>query len=89
MITVPAANDELNPGWILADQLVLLMESWRSVAFQMSTGSDIRLEGVRARAHYLETVRQYRSWLEQLQGHAKLPSRGFVTSLPAEISTAA
>ena len=89
MITVPAANDELHPGWILADQLVLLMESWRSVAFQMSTGSDIRLEGVRARTHYLETVRQYRSWLEQLQGHAKLPSRGFVTSLPAEISMAA
>lgn len=86
MITVPAANDELGPGWILADQLVLLAESWRALdlELQVAPGSS-PVEAIdRVQVHYFETLRQYRVWLEVLQKHANLPTKGFAPSVRIE-----
>ncbi|MBC7442522.1 MAG: hypothetical protein H7311_08390 [Ramlibacter sp.] len=88
MITVPAANDELGPGWVLADQLVLLAESWRALAIELDDAPASRpVEAVgRVQGHYVETIQQYRAWLDTLQKHAHLPTRGFVTPRPVQQS---
>ncbi|MDJ0322906.1 hypothetical protein QMG61_03895 [Cryobacterium sp. PH31-AA6] len=81
MVTVPEANEELEPGWELSDQLVLLAESWRSLAAALTDRSSLpaTAEIDRVRGHYFTTIQQYRSWLEVLQQHAKLPTKGFIT----------
>lgn len=82
MVTVPAANDQLGPGWRLADQLVLLAESWRALGiglFNDPVAPDpVAIE--RVERHYFEAVSQYRTWLDALQPHARLPTRGYAAS---------
>jgi hypothetical protein len=79
MITVPLGVERLEPGMALADRLVLLAESWRSLAL-LEVGSETENRSAclsRAMSHYQETIKLYRLWLAELQPLAKLPSRGF------------
>jgi hypothetical protein len=79
MVTVPEANEQLNPGWKLADALVVLAERWRELETRLERGAiahDVDAIG-NVWAAYEETISQYRTWLDALQVPAKLPTKGF------------
>jgi hypothetical protein len=77
MVTVPEANEQLEPGWLLADRLVELAESWRSLGIDLAEQRDPAVATERAVGHYRGTILSYRGWLEELQLRAKLPTRGY------------
>jgi hypothetical protein len=75
MVAVPGANEHLARGWPLADQVVLLLESWRHLTAGVASGSHSQsdLDGVVA--DYTETIRQYQVWIQDLIPLAGLPTR--------------
>lgn len=81
MITMPQGVEKLEPGMALADQLVLLSESWRALAHaRQSCATEERCECLaRVQQHYQQSIRRYRVWLDSLQVLAKLPSTGFTS----------
>jgi len=74
MVRVPQAYEDLAAGWPLADQIVRLAEAWRSARIAQSEGT--KFDSSELRQSYAETISAYRSWLEDLQTNAELPTRG-------------
>lgn len=74
MVRVPMAYEDLAAGWPLADELVQLSEAWRSIEVLQEYGREF--DSAEARDIYARTLTSYRSWLEQLQSNAELPTRG-------------
>lgn len=77
MVTVPRAAGELDAGWDLSDALVRSQERWRLLAQAGDASTETDRE--RALIDFVDAVRQYRTWLEGLQGRADLPTRGYVS----------
>lgn len=74
MVRVPKAYEDLEAGWPLADQIVRLAEAWRTVQICQTASEPFDISEVRQ--NYELTISSYRSWLEQLQMNAALPTRG-------------
>jgi hypothetical protein len=74
MVRVPQAYEELSAGWPLADQIVRLAEEWRSV--QIAQAKQLEFDISILLLTFEETISSYRSWLEELQSNAELPTRG-------------
>jgi len=77
MVLDPDANSKLQEGWPLLDALVVLAEAWRDVSGEGQRSNPETVEHVKA--CFVRTVRHYRTWLESLQVHADLPTRGSST----------
>lgn len=75
MVAVPGANEHLARGWPLADQVVLLLESWRDLTSVVASGSPSPSDLDRVAEDYAETIRQYQAWIQELIPLAGLPSR--------------
>lgn len=75
MVAVPGANEHLARGWPLADQIVLLLESWRHVMTADASGTASPSDLDRVAEDYAETIRQYQAWIQELIPLAGLPSR--------------
>jgi hypothetical protein len=75
MVAVPGANELLARGWPLADQVVLLLESWRDLKALAASGFPAQNELDQVAKDYAETIRQYQAWIQDLIPLAGLPSR--------------
>lgn len=75
IVAVPGANEQLARGWPLADQIVLLLESWRDLSAVVASGPPAPSDLERVVQDYAETIRQYQAWIQELIPLAGLPSR--------------
>jgi hypothetical protein len=75
MVAVPGANEQLARGWPLADQIVLLLESWRDLLSATASGTPTENVLARVAEDYAETIRQYQAWIQDLIPLAALPVR--------------
>lgn len=77
MVTVPGAASELDAGWGLSDALVRSAERWRLLALEGTAASEA--DRLASADDYLDAVRHYRVWLEDLQARADLPTKGYTS----------
>ena len=74
MVKVPDANEDLAAGWPLADEMVKLCESWRSVTVWQK--AQTAFDPSELLSNFEATIVCYRAWLSELQAHAELPTKG-------------
>lgn len=74
LVAVPGANEQLGYGWPLADQIVRLLESWRTLKTVIASGQDRDAALDRVAAEYVETIRQYQAAIAELVPLSRLPT---------------
>jgi hypothetical protein len=74
------ANLKLQQGWLLADNLITLAESWRTISVLQDADANFEFELSLVCANYRRVVEISRQWIQDLLPHAEIPTLGSHTN---------